>query len=304
MAGSSKIAIYGAIAANVLIAVSKFVAASITGSAAMMSEGVHSLVDTSNGFLLLYGIKQSKKVPDEEHPFGYGKEVYFWTFVVAILIFGFGGGVAIYKGVNHLIHPQPQQGDLFINYIVLVMASVFEGIALFFALRQFNKSRKDLGLLEALRKSKDSATAAIIIEDSAALMGLVIAFFGLLLGDVFQYSKADGIASVLIGVLLSLVAVFLARESKQLLVGEGLGKKNREEIRKILADNVNIEAFGSIKSIYFGPDSVLLALDVNFVDGLSTDQLEKVVMDLENQIKGRKPFIDKIYIESRAFKEL
>lgn len=304
MAGESKIAIYGAIIANTLIAVSKFVAAFLTGSAAMVSEGVHSLVDTSNGFLLLYGIKQSKKPADEDHPFGYGKEIYFWAFIVSILIFGLGGGIAIYKGVLHVIHPVAHQGNLMINYIVLVLAAIFEATALYFAMKQFNKSRGDLGILKALKVSKDAATTAIIIEDSAALVGLIIAFFGVLLGDLFHLPLLDGVASILIGCLLCLVAWFLASETKQLLVGEGLEHQDRLVIQKILTDNPNIEEFGIFKSIYFGPNSVLLALDVNFRDGLSTDELEKVVTNLEKQIQTAKPHIDKIYIESRALKEL
>ena len=304
MAGNSKVAIYGAIVANILIATSKFVAAFFTGSAAMVSEGVHSLVDTSNGFLLLYGIKESKRPADEEHPFGYGQEVYFWSFIVAILIFGLGGGVAIYKGINHILHPIESEGNVIVNYVVLGASALFEGTALFFAMREFNKSRGDLGIVEALRKSKDSATAAIIIEDSAALIGLLIAFAGVFLGHVFEEPIFDGIASLLIGLLLSFVAAFLAKESKQLLVGEGLEKNDREDITKILASNKSIEAYGIVKSIYFGPTSVLLALDVNFVDGLSTDELEEVIINLEQEIQTSKPFIDKIYIESRALKEL
>ena len=303
MAGDSKVAIYGAIAANVLIAVSKFVAAFFTGSIAMVSEGVHSLVDTSNGFLLLYGIKQGKKAPDEDHPFGYGQEVYFWSFIVAILIFGLGGGVSIYQGITHIIHPV-EHGSPYINYIVLISAAIFEGTALYFAMKQFNKTRGELPIIKALRKSKDSATAAIIIEDTAALAGLIIAFLGVLVGHLFHFEYADGIASLLIGLLLSLVAIFLASESKQLLVGEGLEKEEREDIKAILAANENIEAFGPSKSIYFGPNSVLLALDVNFKDNLTTDELENAVLELEQTIKSKKPFIDKIYVESRALKEL
>lgn len=304
MAGDSKIAIYGAIVANTLIAVCKFTAAAFTGSSAMVSEGVHSLVDTSNGFLLLYGIKKSKKPADDEHPFGYGNEIYFWSFVVAVLIFGFGGGVAIYKGIVNILHPVAHDGNVYVNYIVLFLASCFEGTALYFAMREFNKSRGDLGIIKALKKSKDSATAAIIIEDSAALMGLIVAFLGVFLSDVLHNPIFDGFASLLIGILLSLVAVFLAYESKQLLVGEGLSKDDREDIRSILTKNDAIEDFGRIKSLYFGPKSVLLALDVNFVDGLTTDNLEEVVSGLENEIQTSKPFIDKIYIESKALKEL
>lgn len=304
MAGNSKIAIYGAIGANILIAVSKFAAAAVTGSAAMLSEAVHSLVDTSNGFLLLYGIKQSKKPADEEHPFGYGQEVYFWSFIVAILIFGLGGGIAIYKGIVNVINPVSHDTSLLINYVVLGMAMLFEGAALFFAMREFNKSRGDLGIVEALKKTKDSATAAIIIEDSAALLGLIFAFLGIFLSDYFHAPVLDGVASIMIGVLLSGVAWFLANESKKLLVGEGLEKEDREDIKQLMANNTKIEGFGIIKSVYFGPNSVLLALDVNFVDGMTTDELEKVVISLENEIQTSKPFIDKIYIESRAFKEL
>ena len=300
MAGDSKIAIFGAIAANTLIAVSKFTAAFFTGSAAMVSEGVHSLVDTSNGFLLLYGIKRSKKKADHASPFGYGKEVYFWSFIVAVLIFGLGGGVAIYKGINNVFHPVAHEGSVLVNYIVLGLAAVFEGVALYFAMKEFNKSREEKNIVKALRKTKDSATAAIIIEDSAALFGLIIAFVGVFLGDVTGNPIYDGIASLLIGLLLATVALFLAMESKQLLVGEGLEEEDVIRVKDVLDKHTDVDDYGLIKSVYLGPGSVLLALNVNFKNGLNTDQIESLVVDLEQEIQKIKPEINKIYIETRS----
>jgi len=194
------------------------------------------------------------------------------------------------------------EGNVYVNYAVLILAAIFEGTALYFAMREFNKSRGDLGIIEALKKSKDSATAAIIIEDSAALVGLIVAFLGIFFSHLFGEPIFDGIASLIIGVLLSLVAIFLAYESKQLLVGEGLNKEDRLKIKEILSSSTEIERFGLIKSLYFGPKSVLLALDVNFKDGLSTDEIEGTVEGLEKKIQSINPIIDKIYIESRALK--
>ena len=299
MAGESKSAIFGAIAANVLIAISKFIAAFFTGSSAMISEGIHSLVDTSNGLLLLYGIRRSKRSPDKEHPFGYGKEIYFWSFVVAILIFALGGGIAIYEGIHYLQHPQPTEHVLW-NYIVLTLAFVFEGMALLFALKGFRAKNKDKNLLKAIRKSKDSAGFAIIVEDFSALIGLAIALFGITMNLVTNNPIWDGIASIMIGVLLCAVSIFMANESRGLLLGEGATPEDLLIINKIIEEHPNTSFYAPPKTMHLGPDSVLLALDINFVDGLSTDQLEKTIRELELEISKQRPHINKIYIESKS----
>ena len=299
MSGSSKIAIYGAIAANSAIAVSKFVAAFFTGSSAMLSEGIHSLVDTGNGILLLIGIRLSKKPPDQAHPFGYGNEIFFWSFIVAILIFALGGGIAIYEGVQHLLHPR-QLANVQWNYLVLIMAMIFEGAALRVALREFKTTRRNRPFFQALRESKESTTIAVVVEDSAALIGLLIALLSVLLGQLTGWVYFDGIGSVLIGLLLVGVSFFFAVECKALLVGEGLGAANVEKIQMILEKEPRIARHHRPLSLYFGPNEVLVNLDVHFVDGLSSDEIEETVDRVEKRIKGAVPKVNRIYIEAET----
>ena len=301
MAGSSKLAIYGAIAANSAIAVSKFIAAFFTGSSAMLSEGIHSLVDTGNGILLLFGIKRSQQPPDQKHPFGYGNEIFFWSFVVAILIFALGGGIAIYEGVRHILHPR-ELTNVQWNYVVLVLAMIFEGAALRVALREFKSTRRGRPFFQALKESKDSTTIAVVVEDSAALVGLVIALLSVLLGQVTGWVYFDGIGSVLIGVLLVGVSFFFAAECKALLVGEGLGAMNVERIQRILDQHPRVATHARPLSLYFGPNEVLVNLDVNFIDGLSSDEIEEAVDQIETLIKAEVPKVNRIYIEAEAIR--
>ena len=301
MAGSSKIAIYGAIAANSAIAVSKFIAAFFTGSSAMLSEGVHSLVDTGNGILLLFGIKLSKNPPDDKHPFGYGNEIFFWSFVVAILIFALGGGIAIYEGVRHILHPR-QLANVQWNYVVLILAMIFEGAALRVALKQFNASRRNKPFMRALKDSKDSSTVAVVVEDTAALLGLMIAFLSVLLGHLSGWPYFDGIGSVLIGVLLVSVAFFFAVECKALLVGEGLLSEEIEKIDQILDEEPRVSVYRRPLSLYFGPNEVLVNLDVHFIDDLNSDQIEQTVDRIEDRIKTALPSVNRIYIEADTIK--
>ncbi len=301
MAGSSKIAIYGAIVANSAIAVSKFVAAFFTGSSAMLSEGIHSLVDTGNGILLLFGIRLSKSPPDEKHPFGYGNEIFFWSFVVAILIFALGGGIAIYEGIAHLLHPRELKNVQW-NYVVLVMAMVFEGAALKVALKQFNASRRNKPFMRALKDSKDTATVAVVVEDSAALLGLLIAFFSVLLGHITGWVYFDGLGSVLIGVLLLSVSLFFAAECKALLVGEGLLPEDIEQIQRILENDSRVSVYRRPLSLYFGPNEVLVNLDVHFVDNLTSDQIEETIDRIEAEIHKAIPSVNRIYIEADTIK--
>lgn len=301
MAGSSKIAIYGAIVANSAIAISKFVAASFTGSSAMLSEGIHSLVDTGNGILLLVGIRLSKAPPDQKHPFGYGNEIFFWSFVVAILIFALGGGIAIYEGIQHILHPRALQNVKW-NYVVLVLAMIFEGSALYVALKQFNASRGKKPLLRALKDSKDSSTVAIVVEDSAALAGLAIALASVFLGHVTGWVYFDGIGSVLIGLLLVSVSFFFAVECKALLVGEGLLPEKLELIEQILEDDPRVAAYRRPLSLYFGPSEVLVNLDVHFVNDLTSNQIEETVDRIEKRIKQALPNVNRIYIEADTIK--
>lgn len=297
MAGSSKRAIYGAIIANSAIAICKFVASAFTGSSAMMSEGIHSLVDTGNGVLLLVGIRRSKKPATNKHPFGYGNEIYFWSFIVAMLIFALGGGIALYEGIVHILHPK-ELGDLTWNYVVLVLAMIFEGAALRVALKEFNRTRGDQGFIEAIVSSKDSSTIAVVIEDTAALLGLMIAFICLLLAQVTGILYFDGIGSVLIGVLLVSVSFFFAVECKSLLIGEGLRPKNVAKIEHILSNHTNVLNFKRPLSLYFGPNEVLVNLDINFKDDLVSDDVEKTVDEIEKSIKEALPQVNRIFIEA------
>ena len=301
MAASSNRAIYGAILANTAIAVSKFIAAFFTGSSAMFSEGIHSLVDTGNGFLLLVGIRRSQKPADDIHPFGYGKEVFFWSFVVALLIFAIGGGFSIREGIKHLQHPRPLS-NLGWNYLVLTLAMLFEGAALRVALKEFNASRGSKPFFRALRETKDSATLAVVIEDTAALLGLVIAFLAVFLGQLTGWEYFDGIGSVLIGMLLVTVALFFAAECKALLIGEGLLPENVDKIISILEKEDRVLSFRRPLSLYFGPNQVLVNLNVDFADDLTADEIEKTIVSLEVGIKDALPKVNRIYIEAEAIR--
>lgn len=297
MSHSSNKAIFGAIAANTAIAISKFIATFFTGSSSMLSEGIHSLVDTGNGVLLLLGIKKSKKPADEMHPFGYGNEVYFWSFVVAVLIFALGGGVAIYEGIAHIIHPKEITNPIW-NYVVLVSAILFEGTSLYIALKEFNKTRGNAGFYKALVDTKDTSTAAVVIEDTAAVTGLFIALTSLLLGQVTGIEYFDGIGSLLIGILLLGVSSFFALECKSLLIGEGLVIEEVEKINKILLNDENVTSFKRPLTLFFGPNEVLVNLNVDFKDSLVSDEIEQTVDRLEVKIKEKIPAVNRIFIEA------
>jgi len=301
MAGHSNRAIYGALIANIAIAISKFIAAFFTGSSSMLSEGIHSLVDTGNGALLLFGIRQSHKPADDKHPFGYGNEVYFWSFIVAVLIFALGGGIALYEGIEHVLHPRELKYVVW-NYVVLVMAIIFEGSALRVALKQFNKTRGNKSLIKALKDSKDTSTAAIVIEDSAALLGLTIALLSVFLGQLTGIAIFDGIGSILIGLLLISVSLFFALECKSLLIGEGLLKEDVDKIIEVLAADKNITAYKRPLSLYFGPEEILLNLDVNFKDNLNSDEIEQAIDKIEKAIKKTLPSVNRIFIEAETIK--
>lgn len=298
-ANSSKVAIYAAIGANLLIAVSKFVAAAFTGSSAMISEGIHSLVDTGNGLLLLLGIRKSKKLPDATHPFGHGKELYFWSLIVAILIFSIGGGMSFYEGIAHIRNPNPLTDPTW-NYVVLGMAMVFESIALYLALKNFNATRQGRGFWKDIRASKDPANFAVIFEDTAALLGLVVAGLGVFLGHQLNNPYLDGAASIVIGVILSAIAIFLAYESKGLLIGEGADPKVLESIETLVKADSAIENARTPLTMHFGPNEVFLALDVNFRKGISAIEVEQAVDRIEKNIRHQHPDIKRIFIEARA----
>ncbi|MEN8122478.1 MAG: cation diffusion facilitator family transporter [Bacteroidota bacterium] len=299
MSGSSNKAIYGAIIANTAIAISKFIAAFFTGSSSMLSEGIHSLVDTGNGALLLFGIRKSRRPADELHPFGYGNEIYFWSFIVAVLIFALGGGIALYEGIQHIMHPRELKHVEW-NYVVLISAIIFEGASLRIALKEFSKTRGNKSFISELVDTKDSTTAAVVIEDSAALLGLVIALLSVFLGHITGIVYFDGAGSVLIGLLLIGVSLFFAVECKSLLIGEGLLEKDVLKITQRLANDENVTAYKRPLSLYFGPLEVLVNLDVEFDDALTADQLEETVDKIEREIKNTIPSVNRIFIEAET----
>jgi cation diffusion facilitator family transporter len=297
----SKTAVYGAIGANLAIAVTKFIAAAISGSSAMLSEGIHSIVDAGNGVLLLVGLKLSRRGPSPQHPFGHGKELYFWSLIVAILIFGLGGGLSVYEGISHIEHGQPIADPRW-AYGVLAVGGAFEGASLTIALRAFLSQKGERPFFEALRASKDPATYTVVAEDSAALLGLVIAAAGIWASEHFGMRELDGIASVLIGMLLAAVAVLLIREARGLLIGEGIRPETEHEIRRIVVASGGVRAIGPILSMYIGPDEVLLTLDVEFDPALTADEIARTVNRIEHDIRERFPKIRRIYVEARALR--
>jgi cation diffusion facilitator family transporter len=292
----SATAVYGAIAANVAIAVTKFAVAGITGSSAMLSEGIHSLVDTGNGALLLVGMRRSQRPSSQEHPFGHGKELYFWSLIVAVLIFGLGGGVSLYQGVVHMLEP-PQLKDPLWNYVVLACAAVFEGISFAIAWRQFGKQRGDTPFWEALRASKDPANYTVLAEDFAALVGLAIAAAGVFASERLQMPRLDGAASALIGLLLAAVATLLIRESRGLLVGEGIKPETADAIRAIVRAEPGVRDVGAVLSMYIGAEEVLVTLDVLFDPATPAGDAAAAIHRIEHQIRERFPKIRRIYIE-------
>ena len=299
MANSTKTGIYAAIAANTAIAIAKFIAGGVTGSSAMLSEGIHSVVDTGNGLLLLLGIRRSKMGPDDTHPFGHGKELYFWSLIVAILIFSIGGGMSFYKGIAHMQAPTPLTDPTW-SYVVLGLAAVFESIALSLALKSFNATRGDKPFWAALRASKDPGNFAIIFEDTAALLGLIVAALGVYAGHALNNPYLDGVASLLIGVILALTAAFLAYESKGLLIGEGADPDVLRRIRALVQADAAILNAKQPLSMHFGPNDVFLALDVNFHPGLLAAEVEEAVDRIEKTIRQQHPDIQRIFIEARA----
>lgn len=297
MAGSSKKAIFAALVGNSLIAVTKFSAAAYTGSSAMLSEGIHSLVDTGNQILLLFGLKQARKPASPEFPFGHGKEVYFWCFIVAMLIFALGGAVSIYQGVQHLDHAEPLS-NIMVNYIVLIAAMIFELGALWVALKEFNKSRGDRGLLEAIRDGKDPTLFVVVFEDTAATLGLGIALLGLVMYQITGDLIYDAVASMAIGVVLILTAIWLAAESKSLLIGESASPRIRNEIRRILDDEVRVEEINEIATLHMGPESIVVVLSADFVSDISSDEVEQATTDINRQVKALDPRIQRVFIEA------
>ncbi len=293
----SKIVVYGAIAANVAIAVTKFVVAGMTGSSAMLSEGIHSAVDSGNGVLLLIGMHLSRRPATADHPFGHGKELYFWSLIVAVLIFGLGGGVSFYEGLLHWREPAAVE-DATWNYVVLAAAALFEGTSFGIALREFLRQSGDRPFWSALVGSKDPSTFTVLVEDAAALTGLAIAAAGVYASHALGMPRLDGAASMLIGALLASVAVLLIRESRSLLIGEGIRPETARHVREIALARAAVEEVGTPRSMYVGRDAVLLTMEVQFRRATPVEDVVKAIAQIEHEVRARFPVIRHIYVEA------
>ena len=298
-ASSSKVVVYVALTGNLLVTLTKFGAAWWTGSSAMLSEAVHSLVDTSNQLLLLYGLHRGTKPADDLHPLGYGREIYFWSFIVALLTFTIGAGVTLLEGISHIRNPgeiiDPQ-----VNYIVLALSALFEGATLVFAMREFRKSKGNAGFFEAVRRSKDPPSFIVLFEDSAALIGLIIAFTGTFLAERLAMPVLDGMASIGISALLAVTALSLARESKELLIGEPASPQVRDSIVAIACAQPNIERANVVFTVHLSPHEIVAALSVEFIDKLNTTEIEETVLALERVIHDKHPDITAVFIKPQT----
>lgn len=296
--GSSTV-ILAAIVGDLAIAVTKFLAAAFTGSSAMLSEGVHSFVDTGNGLLLLWGVRQSRKPPDRGHPFGHGRELYFWTFVVAILIFAVGGGISTYEGVRRVQCPEALHDPTW-NYVVLGLASLLEGATWTVAFCEFRKVKGDLGYWAAIHASKDPTTFTVLFEDTAALLGLVAAFLGVALGHALNLPVLDGVASIVIGIILAAVAILLVYESKGLLIGEGVLPQTLASIRDLTESDPAVARLGRALSEHFGPHDVLLTMEIQFQQNLSAAAVASAIERLDKAIRSRHPEVRYIFLEAQS----
>jgi len=297
MATGSKTVIYAALVGNLAIAVTKFVASAITGSSAMLSEAIHSTVDTGNQGLLLLGLRRAKRPPDHAFPLGHGKEVYFWSFVVALLIFAVGGGVSIYEGVKHILHPQPITNPT-INYVVIGLALAFEGTAWYIAWRGFRAAKGDTGYLDAVRGGKDPTLFVVLFEDSAAMLGLLVALVGIGLCQFTGILVFDGIASVIIGLILIGASGWLAHETHGLLIGESASDRVRAQILELIAKHPGVKHLNELLTLHMGPESILVAASVDFEDRLSSSDAESAVTALSRKIRDSIPEASRVFIEA------
>ncbi len=301
MAGhsGSKFVIYAAIVGNLMIAVTKFAAALFTGSSAMLSEGVHSLVDTGNGLLLLYGLKRAAKPPDLNHPLGHGRELYFWSFIVALLVFALGAGISFYEGVLHILDPEPVR-NVTVNYIVLGVSFVFEGVTWWVAFKEFRRNKGGLGWFEAVRQSKDPSVYTVLFEDSAALLGLAVAFFGILAAELLGIPELDGVASIGISLILGATAIFLARESKGLLIGEPAMPDVQRKLLEIAQADPAVQKANGVVTVHMGPESIVAGLSIEFDDHTSAPDIEECVERIEARLKAELPEITSLFVKPQT----
>ena len=304
----SRTVIYAALAGNTLIAMTKFAAAWFTGSSAMLSEGVHSVVDTGNGLLLLYGLHRASRPADLTHPFGHGRELYFWSFIVALLVFALGAGVAFYEGVMHIIEPEPAT-DPIVAYVVLGLSMLFEGYSWRVALKEFRTVKGKLSYLAAVRQSKDPSVYTVLFEDSAALLGLAVAFLGILGAQLLGIPELDGVASIGISLILGTTAIFLARESKGLLMGEAALPEVQEAIQLIAERDRDVVKVNGVITMHLGPDQIVAALSLEFRDEMTVPEVEACIMRIEAALRAErkditglfvKPQTSQVWLERRA----
>jgi cation diffusion facilitator family transporter len=293
---SSRKVILAALAGNSLIAVTKFAAAFTTGSSAMLSEGIHSLVDTGNQVLLLYGLKRAQRPADERFPFGHGKEIYFWSFVVAILIFALGAGISLYEGYRHLMHPRPL-GNPLVNYVVIALALVFEGLAWSLALREFTRAKGKWGYIEAVRRGKNPSLFVVLFEDSAAMLGLAAAFIGILLSQITGNTFYDGAASIVIGLILGGTAIWLAYETKGLLIGESANPEIVESIRRKAFSLPAVLKVNEVLTLHMGPEFILVTISMDFADHVAAGEVEAAIALLDSAIRREHPLVKRVFVE-------
>ena len=298
----SLVAIYAAVAGNVAIAVTKFVAAAFTGSSAMLSEAIHSVVDTGNGGLMLLGVHKSRKPPDADHPFGHGHELYFWTLVVGVLVFAVGGGMSTYEGIMHILHPVLPENPAW-NYWVLGVATVFEGTTWLFGWKASSAERGRRGVLQTIHETKDPSSFTVLLEDSAALLGLLFAFFGIFLGQQLDLPYLDGVASVVIGLLLCSVATLMVYESKGLLIGEGLDSAALKSLRGLVEADPAVENVRHLHSMYLGPHEVLLTIELRFDSQLSVGEMRKGIGRLKTAIQSEHPDVKQVFFGAETLSE-
>ena len=298
---ASKTVVYAALAGNLLVAITKAVAAAVTGSSSMLSEAVHSFVDSGNELLLLYGMHRAQKQATPEHPIGHGRELYFWSFIVAVLIFALGAGVSIFEGIAHIREPEPVE-RAWINYLVLGLAFVFEGVSWFISLRQYRAAKGELGFFEAFRKSKDPPSFMVFFEDSAALVGIVLAAAGTYASASLGMPVLDGWASIAIGVVLAVVAVLLARESKSLLIGERADRELSDAILQVASEHPAVARANGLVTVQMAPDQIVAALSLEFADELCTPQIEQAVTEVEQRIKAAHPEVVSLFIKPQTLK--
>ncbi len=293
--GESNLFIFAALAANLGIAVAKFIAASISGSSSMLSEAFHSVVDSGNQVLLLYGKHRAKRPPDHQHPFGYGRELYFWSFVVAILIFAIGAGLSIYEGYRHIVEPEALTNPT-INYIVLAVSAALEGTSWTLAVREFMRGKGQMGWWQAVRHSKDPPNFIVLFEDSAALAGLVVAAAGVWASHYWGDPRIDGFASIGIGLILAGVAVLLARESKGLLIGERADEEVIAKVHDLIDGHPAVSSVNHVRTIHTGPAEVFAAISVDFKDDVTMGDAETLIEEIEDKLRDALPSLSSIYI--------